>query len=456
MKMMIPEKVEYIIDSLTACGFEAYAVGGCVRDTIMQRIPQDWDITTSAQPFEVKELFRRTIDTGIEHGTVTVMIGNEGFEVTTYRIDGEYEDNRHPKSVEFTSNLIEDLKRRDFTINAMAYNHSQGLVDEFEGFGDLQKGVIRCVGEASDRFEEDALRMLRAVRFAGQLGFVIDEYTKSAIVEKASLLKNISAERIRVELNKLLLSPSPGKMRDAFYLGITKIVFPEFDEMLNTPQNNPNHIYSVGEHTLQSVKIMHQICFQKDEIDDRLQSILSWTMLLHDVGKPRTKTIEEDGWDKFPGHSEVGEEIAKGILRRLKFDNDTIQTTTRLIRWHGYKFILNPAAMRRAVYQIGEDIIKLLFLVKRADILAQNPDIQREKLSILEVAMKLYAEIEEAKECVNLKTLEVSGKDLIEIGYKPGKIIGEVLESLLDEVLEHPEENKKEKLLELAKKKSEL
>ena len=226
MRIELPEKVEGIIQTLMQAGYEAYAVGGCVRDSLLGKEPKDWDITTSAKPEEVKRLFPKTIDTGILHGTVTVMSGREGFEVTTYRIDGKYEDSRHPKEVTFTPNLLEDLKRRDFTINAMAYNESTGLVDEFDGIGDLKRGVIRCVGEAEQRFKEDALRMMRAVRFAAQLGFSIDEDTKEAICKLAPTLKNISAERIQVELVKLLESDHPEEMRTLYETGITAVMLP--------------------------------------------------------------------------------------------------------------------------------------------------------------------------------------------------------------------------------------
>ena len=228
-KIQIPNSVQFIIHTIEQAGFEAYAVGGCVRDSILGRTPDDWDITTSAKPEEIKRLFRHTVDTGIQHGTVTVLIKKECYEVTTYRIDGEYEDSRHPKNIEFTSNLEEDLKRRDFTINAMAYNPKDGLVDIFGGIEDINKKIIRCVGNANDRFSEDALRILRAVRFAGQLGFAIEEQTKAAIVALAPTLKNISAERIRVELDKLLMGKHPELIRVASETGICKVVLPELD-----------------------------------------------------------------------------------------------------------------------------------------------------------------------------------------------------------------------------------
>ena len=259
-KIDIPDSVKLIIDVLEKNGYEAFAVGGCVRDTILNRKPQDWDITTSALPNQVKELFNRTIDTGIEHGTVTVMMKRVGYEVTTYRIDGEYNDSRHPDSVEFTVNLIEDLKRRDFTINAMAYNPNVGLVDAFGGIDDIKHKVIRCVGLAEERFTEDALRILRAVRFSAQLGFDIEEDTMLAIKKLASTLEKISAERIHVELEKLILSSHPDKLITAYNAGITRIVLPEFDRIMECQQNTPYHMYNVGEHT---IKVMEKCSCHK-------------------------------------------------------------------------------------------------------------------------------------------------------------------------------------------------
>lgn len=249
--MWIPEKAAEIIRVLMNHGFEAYAVGGCVRDSILGRKPEDWDITTSARPEEVKRIFPRTVDTGIEHGTVTVLMDREQFEVTTYRVDGEYTDHRHPKEVTFTASLEEDLKRRDFTINAMAYNPETGLVDIFQGIEDLERKIIRCVGDPGERFDEDALRILRAIRFSAQLGFVIDDATKQAMSERAETLKDVSAERIRVELVKLLVSAYPEKIREACRLGITRVVLPEYDAIVGVEQHTPNHIYDVEEHTIQ-------------------------------------------------------------------------------------------------------------------------------------------------------------------------------------------------------------
>ena len=451
MVMEIPDKVAYIITTLMEHGFEAYAVGGCVRDTILGRVPGDWDITTSARPEQVKELFKRTIDTGIQHGTVTVMLEKEGFEVTTYRIDGEYEDSRHPKSVEFTTNLIEDLKRRDFTINAMAYNPATGIVDAFDGMGDMERKLIRCVGEAEERFDEDALRMLRAVRFAGQLGFSIHADTKKAICKKAETLKNISAERIRVELDKLLTSQNPGFLMTALETGMTQVILPEWDAMTVTQQNNPHHIYSVGGHTIKVLEAVQDIWReQKNPEDKKRYSILCWAAFLHDCGKPQAKIQDEKGIDHFYGHDEAGSQLAREILRRLKFDNYTIDIVTRLVKWHDYRFGDKPVAVRRAASKIGTDLMEDLFLLQRADILGQNPNTWKEKLSKLSRAEKTYQEIREAGECLSLKELQVNGRDLIEHGFAPGKELGEILAGLLEQVLKNPEKNEKEILFSLA------
>lgn len=447
MRIQLPQNVDYIIKELINHGFDAYAVGGCVRDSVLLKEPTDWDITTSAKPEEVKEIFRRTIDTGIEHGTVTVMLEREGYEVTTYRIDGEYEDNRHPKEVAFTDDLIEDLKRRDFTINAMAYNDVKGLVDIFGGHRDLNNKVIRCVGSSCERFEEDALRILRAIRFSAQLGFRIHEDTLAAIRWKAGNLKNISAERIRVELCKLLISDYPEKLIDAYENGITKVILPEFDAMMETEQNNPHHSYSVGIHTINAVKAVGV----DKQVTSKDKLILRWAMLLHDVEKPGCRFVGEDGKDHFWGHQEKGAETAKMILRRLKFDNETTDYVYRLVKWHDYSFTLTEKAMRRAVSTIGIDLMDLLFEIKRGDILAQNPDTIPDKLVSLVIAKVLVEDIKAQNQCVNLKMLNINGRDLISIGFLKGKQIGEVLNHLLDLVIEDPALNKKEILLERAK-----
>ena len=435
MRIQLPVKVDNIIKTLEAAGYEAFAVGGCIRDSVLGRTPQDWDITTSAKPQDVKRLFSHTIDTGIQHGTVTVMLEHEGFEVTTYRIDGEYEDARHPKEVTYTVNLLEDLKRRDFTINAMAYSKDRGLIDEFGGMNDLQRKIIRCVGDPWQRFGEDALRILRAVRFAAQLGFEIEENTKKAIVELAPTLSKISAERIQTETVKLLMSDRPEMWRSVYDLGITRIIMPEFDAIMETPQNTPHHMYNVGEHTLKALSLT-----EKDRI-------LRLTMLLHDIGKASMRTTDANGVDHFKGHGPAGKEIAKKILRRLKFDNDTIAQVTHLIYWHDYRPAPEEKAVRRAIHKVGEDLFPLFLKVQRADNLAQSMYLREEKLARIDGVEKLYHEIMEKHQCVSLKTLAVTGRDLIAEGMKPGPQMGAVLQELLEVVLDQPEMNEKEKLL---------
>lgn len=450
MKFHIPDKVNDIIEELMRHGFEAYAVGGCVRDMVLGREPEDWDITTSATPQEVKKIFRRTVDTGIAHGTVTVLVDKDHYEVTTYRLDGEYEDNRHPKEVCFTSSLAEDLKRRDFTINAMAYNEKEGFTDLFGGMEDLKKGLIRCVGSAEERFDEDALRILRAVRFCAQLGFDIEEDTMNAIRAKVSHLRNISAERIRVELTKLLLSDHPDRLRILYEVGITGVILPEFDLMMATDQKNIHHIYTVGEHTIHAVcEVAGTRKEKRFTLGER--TILRWTMLLHDIEKPGTITVGKDGQNHFYGHQEKGAITAKKILKRLKFDNETLDTVVHLIRWHDYRFTLTPPAMRRAVSKIGKEYMDLLFEVNRADTSAKNPAYMREKYDNLKAAKKFYDEIIAGGECVSLKELNINGKDLIAEGYKPGREMGAVLNRLLDAVIEDPGLNQKEKLLTMTR-----
>ena len=432
----LPQKVNRIITSLQNAGFEAYAVGGCVRDSILGREPGDWDITTSAMPEETKALFEKTVDTGIEHGTVTVLLEREGFEVTTYRIDGKYEDSRHPKEVTFTRSLKEDLLRRDFTINAMAYNEKNGLVDIFGGLRDLKERKIRCVGDAKARFSEDALRILRGIRFAAQLGFSIDEETKAGMEKLAPTLKNISAERIQTELVKMLISRRPELIREAYELGITARFLPEFDRLMETAQETPHHMYTVGEHTIHAIGNV------------RPDKVLRLTMLLHDMGKPAYKTVDEDGRAHFKKHALESEVIAGRILRRLKFDNDTIHKVTRLVRYHDYRMPSTAKDVRRAMNKIGEDIFSYYMEVRRGDVLAQSMYQREEKIQNLDEIERLYQEIIERGQCVSLKELSVTGRDLIEAGMAPGKEIGVKLNELLLLVIEEPELNTKEKLLE--------
>lgn len=460
--MEIPENVKRILETLQNNGYEAYVVGGCVRDMILEREPDDWDITTSAQPMQVKALFRRTIDTGIQHGTVTVMIGNEGYEVTTYRMDGEYVDHRHPKEVLFTPNLTEDLRRRDFTMNAMAYNPKTGLVDEFDGMGDLTRYLIRCVGEPLERFDEDALRMLRGIRFAGQLQFELEPATLRAIAEKAPTLVNVSAERIRTELTKLLVSEGSRCLLLAAETGLSEYFFPELDAMLATSQHNPHHCFDVGHHSLEAVRHVNSLWKSSGLKEEKEHVILVYAALLHDVAKPACKYTDESGIDHFPSHPEQGAKMARKILRRLKFDNETVAMVTTLIRYHDRRhencFVdgryspKGKRAMRRLMNQAGTRALPLLFLLQRADLLAQSDYTRDEKLRKLEAAERCYREICEAGEAVRIKDLPVSGKDLMDLGMKPGPALGDMLQRLLEQVLEDPKRNTEECLLSLAEK----
>lgn len=400
MHLELPPKVTRILLTLQSHGHEAFAVGGCVRDAILGRKPDDWDITTSARPEEIKRLFSHTVDTGLAHGTVTVLLGREGYEVTTYRIDGSYEDYRHPSQVIFSADLAEDLRRRDFTINAMAYNRQQGLVDIFGGMEDLQRKRIRCVGNARERFLEDALRILRAVRFSAQLGFSIEEGTKEALRELAGNLSHVSAERIQVELVKLLLSGHPEFVLQLFDLGIAGVVLPEIKED------------EVGRGRLE------EIAFSLGRVPgDRF---LRLALVLEPLG----------------------EQQAYQVLRRLKFDNHTSNTVRRLVRWYGEPLGGNTAAVRLAAARIGGGLFPMV--LKLQGTYRDVSDVQA-----------AWEEIVREKQCISLKALQVSGKDLIALGMKPGQALGEVLDELFRDVLENPGHNTKEYLLKCAKRKLE-
>lgn len=425
MRIDLPEKVEYIIKVLQEAGHEAYAVGGCVRDCMLGRVPQDWDVTTSADPYEVKELFRRTVDTGIKHGTVTVMFGEDGYEVTTYRLDGEYEDARHPKEVTFTKSLAEDLKRRDFTINAMAYNHKDGLVDLFDGVEDLKNKLIRCVGVPRERFDEDALRILRALRFSAQLGFSVDEATMKAIRERSMHLNKISAERIRDELNKLLLSALPERLITVGECGITDVVLPEVSRMLQQKSEAEIMLRGLTEYTTGTYE-MHTalvLCWAR---------LLSASLLHNGVCEGKERKAK-----------------AKQILQRLKFDNDTINKTASLTEYSTVSVRCDAYTVRKQMHYMGEEIFDLwrLFLSGKRD-----KDGNQEQREQLESLAQMVDEIRSGPYCVSLKQLAVSGADLIASGKKQGVGLGETLEYLLERVLEHPEWNEKEILLSMVEK----
>lgn len=398
MKIILPDDVSTIINKLTENGYEAYAVGGCVRDSILCREPGDWDITTSAKPEQVKGLFRRTIDTGIAHGTVTIMMGRNGYEVTTYRVDGEYEDNRHPKNVEFTPLLSEDLKRRDFTINAMAYNDKAGIVDLFDGSGDIERKLIRCVGNPEERFGEDALRILRAVRFSAQLGFDIEANTCDAIRKLVPTLANISKERIHTELGKLLLSPNPDYINRAYELGITGVVCPSYDNISDKTT------------ALKLLKLTQPLI-----------------------------------WFRYAAvFVESTAEQAEAALRELKLDNNTIAKVTNIIKNHGLQPLTEEVGIRRLISTVGytqvEEIVE--FESVFASIVGDTA-----RCDELLAMRRLISIIKDRGDCVDYKGLAIKGKDLIEKGMTPGKEIGKALQHCLELVLEKPECNTREILL---------
>jgi len=434
-KEKIPKEVEEIILKLNKEGFEAYIVGGCVRDLLMGRIPNDWDITTSAKPEEVKKIFPKTYDTGIAHGTVTVILNGAHFEITTYRIEGKYEDYRRPKEVTFTRNLEEDLSRRDFTMNAIVYHPQEGFMDPVEGIKDIKNKMIRCVGEPSKRFEEDALRMLRAIRFSAQLDFEIEEKTLGAIKGHAALITHISAERIKDELDKMLMASYTDRLILLYETGLLKYILPELDKCFAVEQNHPHHVDNVGIHTLKSVGL----------VDKNLN--LRWTMLLHDIGKANCKETDEKGIDHFHGHVRESVRLTIDIVKRLKFDKKSSSHIIKLIDWHDERIKKDKRAVKEVLSQIGEEAFLDLLKVQLADSRAQNPKYIKEKEEQLQSLYEVYKEIKENNECFLIKDLAVNGEDLIRLGIKEGKEIGELLKQLLELVIENPDQNNKESLL---------
>lgn len=433
----IPEDALQIIDQLEQAGYEAYIVGGCVRDMIMGREPNDWDITTSAKPEQVKEVFNRTYDTGIEHGTVTVILNKEHFEVTTYRIEGEYKDYRRPDKVSFVEDITEDLSRRDFTMNAIAYHPTRGFVDPYKGVEDIKRQVICSVRDARERFTEDALRILRGVRFSAVLGFEIDANTLDGIIDCKKLLKHISKERIRDEFLKICISDRPTHIEELYKLELLEYILPEFLVLFETSQNNPHHIYNVGEHTLEAMRVS-----PKDQI-------VRLAILLHDIGKPNTKTTDCKGIDHFYNHPEVGAEIAKKVLRELRLDNNTIRDVSALVKQHDYhlKYKISPISIKHVLKEIDSELFDKLLIVQEADSRAQNPDKLPPKLKAIQTAKSIKNNIIQNNECYKLSMLALTGAELIEVGIPKGKLIGEKLNELLEYAIKNPDKNTKEALL---------
>ena len=442
LKIEIPSGANEIIHSLQNNGYEAFLVGGCVRDSILGRPIHDYDITTSATPDEMMEVFKdkRIIKTGLQHGTITIVINGEGYEVTTYRIDGNYSDSRRPDSVTFTRSLEEDLKRRDFTINAMAYNDEVGLIDPFNGMEDIKYNKIRCVGRAEDRFSEDALRILRAIRFASQLGFVLEPDTDWNISKMYKNLENISIERINSEFCKIAAS-SDFCVQIVLYHKVFSLFIPEIKDMFGFQQNNPYHMYDVWNHTVHAI----EYC-ESDDLVTRL------AVFFHDIGKPHCYQDSEDGIRHFKGHGRVSADMTDKIMKRLRFDNDTREKVVELVYYHDATFEVGKKYVKRWLNKIGEEQFRRLLNVRRADIKAQADINQETRLQKIDNIEYILEEVLQDDECFSLKDLAVNGKDLITIGYKPGKEIGEVLNNLLDSVISGEYINEKEKLLEIAER----
>lgn len=435
MTMDMPKNVDTAINLLQSAGFEAYAVGGCVRDSLLGKTPNDWDITTSAKPENMKSVFAdfHCIDTGIKHGTVTVVIDGEPLEITTFRLDGEYEDNRHPKSVTFTADLGADLGRRDFTVNAMAYSKMTGTVDLFGGQNDLKNKIIRCVGDPDRRFNEDALRILRALRFASALDFEIEEKTAQSLLKNRALLGNISEERIAKELLKLVCGKGAKRILTDFAPVLFEIL-PELQPMYKNSHDNPHHCYDIYEHTLIAV----------ESIDP--EPTLRFAMLLHDCGKPAVKKFDENGVAHFYGHQRISAEISAQILARLKVSNKFRDEILFLVsnhdRWELYE---NTEKMPRYLSKFGLDGVLKLLKVMCADVLAQSPE-YRYRLDQIADAEEITKNLAVQKPCLSLRELQINGRTLMDIGIPQGRKLGAVLAQLLDEVIDGVTKNTQEAL----------
>lgn len=440
MPIEMPQKARQIMDTLKRNGFDAYAVGGCVRDSLLGVDPHDWDICTSATPKQMIRCFEKwhVIETGIQHGTITVIIDSEPFEVTTYRIDGAYLDNRHPEEVIFVDSLIEDLARRDFTINAMAYSNEKGLADPFEGQKDLALKRIRCVGDADKRFHEDALRIIRALRFASVFEFEIEQSTSDSIHHNKALLKNIASERINVEFCKLICgSGAENILRD--YTDVIAVFIPEIELLIGFEQDNAFHCYNVWEHTIKSISHAPK------------ETILRLTMLFHDMAKPMCFSSDENGIGHFYGHPVQSTDIADKIMKRLKFDNNTTETVKTLVLYHDVELQPKSAAVKKLLNKIGPENLELLLSVKTADYSAQSLEYLSQRELILNNFRNKMKKVLEDQQCFKLRDLVVDGKDLIGIGIPQGVKIGKVLNALLDLVINDQLENEREKLLNKAR-----
>ena len=437
--LQIPFAANDIINRLNAAGFEAFLVGGCVRDALLKQSPQDWDVATSALPQEIAACFadKKVLETGLSHGTVTVLAGSMPIEVTTFRLDGEYSDHRHPNTVSFTHSLSEDLKRRDFTINAMAYHPQTGIIDPFDGQKDLNAQKIRCVGKADDRFNEDALRILRALRFSSVLGFSLETETKKSLHKNAPLLSTVSVERIYSELLKLLCGQKAGQVLLSFS-DVFGTLIPALKKTVGFAQNTPYHIYNVYDHIAHSV--------------DAIQNIphLRLTMLLHDVGKPLCYREDEKHIGHFFGHAKIGAKLSKEILRHLHADKKTIERVCLLIRLHSSDMENSAKWVKRFIGRYGAEVLHELIAVKIADNSAKHPHVLK-RVDEYKAIRQTLQMLEKEKACCTRSQLAINGNDLIKLGIPQGKGIGSLLAQLLELVVDGACENTHDALIAAAR-----
>ncbi len=439
MSAILPDDVVYILRTLRVAGYEAFVAGGAVRDMIMGQTPHDYDIATSAHPNDVKRIFSHTIDTGILHGTVTVIINKVGYEITTFRRDGAYTDGRHPSKVSFINSVYTDCARRDFTINAMMYGYDGEMVDFFGGCADIKNRIIRCVGVPEERFKEDALRMLRAVRFSASLSFEIAPDVEKAIRKCSVLIRRVSSERILEELNKILLSDNPDAIRTLHQLGLLQYIIPQLDRCFGEMQKNKYHIYDVGEHIMATVK------------NTPCNLILRWAALLHDVGKPFCSSVDSNGTIHFYGHHRESCIIANDILYRLHMDKDSIRSISVLIENHDVRIEPSFPAVKRMMARTGEKLFESLMLLQIADNKAKNPEYFEEKYNRISSAMEMYKIVLAERQPYLVSHLMINGRDLQKLGYRPGRCIGDTLKALVNEVIIDPRLNTREYLIKRAK-----
>ena len=439
MDIRMPENVKTVISTLENAGFETCAVGGCVRDALLGKAPNDWDITTAAKPDEMEEIFKayHCIETGIAHGTLTVVIDSP-LEITTFRLDGEYEDNRHPKSVDFTEDLSLDLARRDFTVNAMAKKLSGEIIDPYGGKEDIKEKIIRCVGDPDRRFNEDALRILRGLRFASTLDFQIEEKTAESIRRNKNLIKNISAERISKELLKLICGKGAHRILSEF-AEVLFVIIPEMEPMYKNPHDSKYHCYDIYEHSL----------YVMDNVN--ADPLMRFSALLHDCGKPEVKQYSDDGQAHFKGHQKISAQIAAQVMERLKLPNKFRDEALFIIANHDrWELFERADKMKKYLSEFGEERVFELLEIMKADSLSQSPK-YFSRIDTIDEARKKAEEIMKTKPCLSRNLLAVNGKNLIDNGIPRGKALGFVLSALLEEVIEGKIKNRSEDLIPRAK-----